>query len=94
MNPEVSVVIATYERRDLLLRCADALLGQTLAATRFEIVIVDDGSSRATREYVMAELSSRRRLRRAPTLRFLWLPSNRGPAAARNCGNGRTTWRS
>ena len=86
MNPEVSVVIATYERRDLLLRCADALLGQTLAATRFEIVIVDDGSSRATREYVMAELSSRRRLRRAPTLRFLWLPSNRGPAAARNCG--------
>ncbi|HET8877693.1 MAG TPA: glycosyltransferase [Casimicrobiaceae bacterium] len=86
MNPEVSVVIATYERRDLLLRCADALLAQTLAAARFEIVIVDDGSSRATREYVMAELSSRRRLRRAPTLRFLWLPSNRGPAAARNCG--------
>ncbi|HSU43629.1 MAG TPA: glycosyltransferase [Casimicrobiaceae bacterium] len=86
MNPEVTVVIATYERRELLLRCVDALLAQTLAVTRFEIVIVDDGSSRATREYVMAELSTRRRLRRAPTLRFLWLPSNRGPAAARNCG--------
>jgi GT2 family glycosyltransferase len=86
VNPEVTVVIATYERRDLLLRCDDALLAQTLAAARFEIVIVDDGSSRATREYVMAELSTRRRLRRAPTLRFLWLPSNRGPAAARNCG--------
>jgi glycosyltransferase involved in cell wall biosynthesis len=86
MNPELSVVMATYERRDLLLRCVDALLAQTLAAGRFEIVIVDDGSSRATREYVMAELSTRRRLRRAPTLRFLWLPSNRGPAAARNCG--------
>jgi glycosyltransferase involved in cell wall biosynthesis len=86
VNPEVSVVMATYERRDLLLRCVDALLAQTLAATRFEIVIVEDGSSRATREYVMTELSSRRRLRRAPTLRFLWLPSNGGPAAARNCG--------
>jgi glycosyltransferase involved in cell wall biosynthesis len=86
VNPAVSVVIATYERRDLLLRCVDALLAQTLAAARFEIVIVDDGSSRATREYVISELSSRRRLRRAPTLRFLWLPSNRGPAAARNCG--------
>jgi len=86
VNPEVTVVIATYERRELLLRCVDALLAQTLAVTRFEIVIVDDGSSRATREYVMAELSTRRRLRRAPTLRFLWLPSNRGPAAARNCG--------
>jgi len=56
VNPEVTVVIATYERRDLLLRCVDALLAQTLAAARFEVVIVDDGSSRATREYVMAEL--------------------------------------
>jgi len=86
MNPQVSVVIATYERRDLLLRCVDALLAQTLPPTRFEIVIVDDGSSRATREHVMAELSVRRRMRRAPTLRFLWLPENRGPAAARNHG--------
>ena len=86
MNPQVSVVIATYERRDLLLRCVEALLAQTLPAAAFEIIIVDDGSSRATREYVMAELSTRRRLRRAPTLRFLWLRANRGPAAARNCG--------
>jgi len=86
VNPQVSVVIATYERRELLLRCVDALLAQTLPAPRFEIVIVDDGSSRATREHVMAALSARRRLRRAPTLRFLWLPANRGPAAARNHG--------
>jgi GT2 family glycosyltransferase len=86
VNPQVSVVIATYERRDLLLRCVDALLAQTLPAAQFEIVIVDDGSSRATREQLMAELWARRRGRRAPTLRFLWLPSNRGPAAARNCG--------
>lgn len=86
MNPHVSVVIATYERRALLLRCIDALLAQTLPAARFEIIIVDDGSSRATREDVMAELSLRRRTRHAPTLRFLWLPSNRGPAAARNHG--------
>jgi glycosyltransferase involved in cell wall biosynthesis len=86
VNPFISVVIATYERSDLLLRCVDALLAQTLPATRFEIVIVDDGSSRAIREQVMTALSTRRRLRRAPTLRFLWLPMNRGPAAARNHG--------
>ena len=86
MNPQISVVIATYERRELLLRCVDALLRQTLPPTRFEIVIVDDGSSRATREYVMGALSTRRRMRHAPTLRFLWLPLNRGPAAARNHG--------
>jgi GT2 family glycosyltransferase len=86
MNPQVSVIIATYERCELLLRCVDALLAQTMPPSRFEIVIVDDGSSRETRERVMAELTSRRRLRRAPTLRFLWLPQNRGPAAARNHG--------
>lgn len=86
MNPRVSVVIATYERPELLLRCLDAVLAQTLPAADFEIVVVDDGSSRATRERMIAELASRRRTRRAPTLRFLWLPDNRGPAAARNCG--------
>jgi GT2 family glycosyltransferase len=85
VNPQISVVIATHERPQLLLRCVDALLAQTLPAAQFEIVIVDDGSSRSSRERLMAELSSRR-CRRAPTLRFLWLPENRGPAAARNCG--------
>jgi GT2 family glycosyltransferase len=86
VNPQISVVIATYERRELLLRCVDALLAQTLPGAQFEIVIVDDGSSRETREQLMGDLFARRRGRRAPTLRFLWLPSNRGPAAARNWG--------
>ena len=84
--PQVSVVIATYERPHLLLRCIDALLAQTLPGPRFEIVIVDDGSSRTAREQVMSEISGRRHRHRAPTLRFLWLPMNRGPAAARNHG--------
>ncbi|HEX6793472.1 MAG TPA: glycosyltransferase family 2 protein [Casimicrobiaceae bacterium] len=86
MIPQISVVIATYERRELLLRCVDALLAQTLPGAQFEIVIVDDGSSRETRERLMADLFARRRGRRAPTLRFLWMPTNRGPAAARNWG--------
>ena len=84
--PLVSVVVATYERPALLMRCVDALLQQTLPPSRFEIIVVDDGSTRATRERVMAEFSARRRLGRAPTLRFLWMPMNRGPAAARNHG--------
>ena len=85
-DPRVSVVIATRERPDPLLRCVDALLRQTLPSPQFEIIIVDDASTRATRERVMAGLSQRRHARRAPTLRFLWLPSNRGSAAARNHG--------
>jgi GT2 family glycosyltransferase len=86
MNPRVSVVIATRDRPALLLRCIDALLAQTLAPERYEIVVVDDGSQRATRERTMAEFGARRLKRRAPTLRFLWLPVHRGPAAARNHG--------
>lgn len=86
MNPLISVVIATHERPELLFRCVDALVAQTLAATQFEIVIVDDGSSRASRDRMLEEIAARRTRRRAPTLRFLWLPDNRGPAAARNCG--------
>ncbi|MGE5170168.1 MAG: glycosyltransferase family 2 protein, partial [Rudaea sp.] len=73
MNPRVSVVVATYERRALLVRCVDALLAQTLPPSDYEIVIVDDGSSRSTRERVMAALATRRHGRRAPTLRFLWM---------------------
>jgi glycosyltransferase involved in cell wall biosynthesis len=55
-------------------------------AADYEIVVVDDGSPRATRERLLAEFSARRRKGRAATLRFLWLPVNRGPAAARNYG--------
>ena len=86
MNPRVSVVIATYDRPELLLRCVDALLTQTLPTAQYEIIVVDDGSPRATRERVIAAFATRRYGRRAPTLRFLWLPANRGPAAARNHG--------
>ena len=86
MNPRVSVVIATYDRPALLLRCIDALLAQTLPAADYEIIVVDDGSPRATRERLLAEFWTRRRRGRAATLRFLWLPVNRGPAAARNHG--------
>jgi GT2 family glycosyltransferase len=86
VNPEITVIVATYERPALLLRCVDALLAQTLDPRRFEIVIVDDGSASPTREHVMAELALRRRARRTPVLRFLWQPVNRGPATARNCG--------
>jgi GT2 family glycosyltransferase len=86
VNPLASVVIATYHRPALLLRCIDALLAQTLPAADYEVVVVDDGSPRAMRERLLVEFSARRRKGRVATLRFLWLPINRGLAAARNHG--------
>ena len=40
----VSVVISTWNRLELLQGLLDALGRQTLAADRFEVIVVDDGS--------------------------------------------------
>ncbi len=61
MNPLVSVVIATHQRRELLRRALAALAGQTLAAERYEVVVVIDGSTDGTRE-MLAGLTPAHRL--------------------------------
>ena len=43
--PRVSVVLATYNRLPTLLRLLSQLAEQTLPASEFEVVIVDDGSA-------------------------------------------------
>ena len=47
-RPRLSVIINTYNRRDLLLRCLDHVRAQTLDASCFEILVVDDGSTDGT----------------------------------------------
>ena len=42
MNPEISVIIAAYNRKDRLRLCLDSLANQT--HRNFEIIIADDGS--------------------------------------------------
>ncbi len=76
----VSVVIPTFNRRQVLLRTLEALAEQTLLDV--EVVVVDDGSSdgsvAAVRDW--AE-------RRPPRYRLLLLEqANAGPGAARNRG--------
>ena len=43
--PELSVLIATHNRRELLRRCLEALAAQDHDPERFEVVVADDGSS-------------------------------------------------
>lgn len=43
-QPDVSVVIATYERPRLLGECLQGFVGQNLDGRTFEVVVVDDGS--------------------------------------------------
>jgi glycosyltransferase involved in cell wall biosynthesis len=77
--PELSVVIPTHDRLDTLPDVLAALEAQA-GAPDFEVVVVDDGSSDGTGEW-LAERRQRARVR----LRVIHQPG-RGPAAARNTG--------
>ncbi len=83
--PRISVVIPTCGRPLLLRRCLQALCAQTLAADAFEIIVVDDGRSAATRAVVddmnaaLAGSGHRR-------IACIEPAGTRGPAAARNRG--------
>jgi glycosyltransferase involved in cell wall biosynthesis len=84
MRPQISVVVPTYLRPDPLDRCLEALAAQELPAGDFEIVVVDDARSDATRFYV-ADFA--RRHPDGPRLRYIRPEDgHRGPAAARNAG--------
>ena len=78
---DITVVIPTYKRSALLMRCMGALLRQTLPARNFEIIIISDGEDPSTR----AALDSADHVQ-YPVIRYYELPSKAGPAAARNLG--------
>jgi len=75
-----SVVVPTYNRRELLRHTLDALARQTLDPAAFEVIVVDDGSSDDTREFVAG-------YRGLQTLRYLY-QEDRGYrlSAGRNLG--------
>ena len=74
--PEVSVVVPTHDRADLLPRLLRSILGQQ--GVDLELIVVDDGSSDDT-PAVLAGCAD-------PRLRVLRHPTARGVAAARNLG--------
>jgi glycosyltransferase involved in cell wall biosynthesis len=80
---QVSVVVPTYKRIDLLHRCLAALVAQTIEPAAFEILVVDDAPTDATRALVGLLAAS---TAGAPALRYLTAPDTQGPAGARNRG--------
>jgi GT2 family glycosyltransferase/glycosyltransferase involved in cell wall biosynthesis len=75
---KVSIIIPTFNRREILLRCLEALACQTYPAAQFEVLVCDDGSTDDTALKV-AQL--------ATPYRLVYLhQDNAGPAAARNLG--------
>lgn len=79
INPcGLSVIVATYNRATALARCLDALARQTCSTNEFEIVVVVDGSTDATRDMLHCG-------RRPLDLKIIEQP-NRGQPAALNAG--------
>jgi len=73
---DASVVIPTYNSRDFLLGCLDALTIQTHPRHRFEIIVADNGSTDGTREMIRAD---------HPDVRIVPAP-RKGSGHARNAG--------
>jgi len=81
-----SVIIPVYNGQAMITRCLDSLARQTVAAERYEVIVVDDGSSNGTAEVVERWLdTSSRTQKRLAHWRLLRQP-HAGPAAARNGG--------
>jgi glycosyltransferase involved in cell wall biosynthesis len=47
-TPQLSVLIASHNRSELLQRCLDSLCGQTAGPGAFEVIVADDGSPDGT----------------------------------------------
>jgi glycosyltransferase involved in cell wall biosynthesis len=78
-NPEISVVIPTYNRLDTLRHVIPSLLRQDLRAERYEVIVADSNSNDGTSEF-LAEVTAQ-----DPRLRHLPGPYT-GRAMARNAG--------
>jgi glycosyltransferase involved in cell wall biosynthesis len=74
MQPLVSVIIPTYNREQYLRKALDSVLAQTYQ--RFEIIVVDDGSTDNTRTMLSAYQES---------VRYVY-QENQGISKARNTG--------
>lgn len=79
MSPDISVITPTRNRAGLLARCLRYLCGQTLAAHRYEVLVVDDASSDET----PAVLEDAARTARC-AVRAFHLDKRRGVPGARN----------
>ncbi|MGH9253120.1 MAG: glycosyltransferase family 2 protein [Vicinamibacterales bacterium] len=75
MPPEVSVVVVTWNGKQYLEGCLDAAVSQSGIAA--EIILVDNGSSDGTVDFVRA---------RFPQVRIVTLPENRGFTGGNNAG--------
>ena len=74
-QPAVSVIVPTFNRLEFLRPAVESIFNQTYSD--WELLIADDGSAEATREYL-------RKLSHLPKVRVIWMSHTGIPAAVRN----------
>lgn len=80
VSPRVTVIVPTFNRRDMLVQTIDALSSQDFGSG-YEIIVIDNASQDGT------EMMLRKVAERAPcSIKVVRLKENRGPAYARNVG--------
>ena len=77
-DPTISSIIATKDRKAVVLRAIQSILNQTYPST--EIIIVDDGSSDGTYNYLKEKYANLNHIRIYRNIK------SKGPAEARNKG--------
>ncbi len=86
-DPAVSVIIPTYNSHRFLVEALKELRGQTIDPTEVEIIVIDDGSTDDTWEYLETESAG------WPQLIALHQENSGHPGAVRNVGLTRATGR-
>jgi glycosyltransferase involved in cell wall biosynthesis len=78
---QISVIVPTYRRPDLLLRCLRALISQQFNRNEYEVIVVSDGPDELTQNMFEKWIRPKQH-----KIRYYNLPEKKGPAAARNYG--------
>ncbi|HIW63377.1 MAG TPA: glycosyltransferase [Candidatus Stackebrandtia excrementipullorum] len=76
-RPDISVIVAAYNAMPYIRRCIDSVVAQSMPSDGYEVIVVDDGSTDGTAEYLDD---------RADDVRVLHQENSGGPAAPRNRG--------
>lgn len=79
-NLILTVIIPTYNRKDILKKCLNAIFNQTYPQSNYEIIVIDDGSTDGTEALVKSLLND------SPCALRYFKQKNKGPATARNVG--------
>src|SRR4030042_2580234 len=74
MEKQISIVLPTFNSAKVRGKCLESLKNQTIDSEKYEVIVVDDGSTDETEEVAA----------RYP-VRYIY-QENRGPAVARNNG--------